>query len=135
MKARRKVFGACVCVALFAGTGTSQVAKPRLIEIVADHDNRFKLPGEAKQVLVLKANEPLLLKVTAHRGEEMARDGAVHSLVIRRFRSEGWDVRLKEGTQEIHLNAPSTPGTYLLECTVKCGSGHDNMNLRVTVRP
>ena len=110
-------------------------ATPRMVEIVADGDNRFKLPGQTKQVLVLKANEPLLLKITAHHGEEMARDGAVHSLVIRNLRSEGWDVRLKEGEQEVRLRAPSRPGTYLIECTVRCGSGHDSMKLRVVVEP
>ncbi|MBV9611383.1 MAG: hypothetical protein JO091_02880 [Acidobacteriaceae bacterium] len=110
-------------------------ATPRTIEIVADGDNRFKLPGQAKQVLVLKANEPVLLKITARRGQEMARDGAVHSLVVRNLRSEGWDVRLKEGEQEVRLRAPSHPGTYLIECTVRCGTGHDSMKLKMVVEP
>ena|SRR5579875_2638340 len=110
-------------------------AAPRTIEIVADKDDRFRLPGQDKQVLILKANEPLLLKITARAGEETARDGAVHSLVIRSLRTQGWDIRLKPGEQDVHIRAPSRPGTYQIECTVKCGSGHDNMKLKVVVEP
>ncbi len=108
---------------------------PRVIQIVADRDNRFKLPGQSKQILMLKANEPLLLKITAHRGEQSAVDGSVHSLVIRSLRSSGWDLRLKEGAQEIALRAPSVPGTYFAECTVRCGPGHDDMRLKIVVQP
>ncbi len=108
---------------------------PRTIEIVADSENHFRVTGQTRQVLVVKASEPLLLKITAHRGSEMARDGAVHSLVIRSLRAEGWDLRLKEGVQEQAVRAPSKPGTYLIECTVRCGAGHDNMNLKLEVVP
>lgn len=126
---------AFLSIACLATGADSQPPPARVIQIVADHNNTFRLPGADKQVLVLKANEPLLLRITAVRGDEMARDGAVHSLVIRRLRTEGWDVRLKEGTQDVPIHAPSAPGTYLIECTVRCGSGHDNMNLKVVVRP
>ena len=139
MKNLSTIVCGCLCFATFTRAASPQSAAqpstPRTIQIVADHDNRFKLIGEAKQVLIVQPNEPLLLRITAHRGEEMARDGAVHSLVIRRLRAEGWDIRLKEGTQDVPLHAPSTPGTYLIECTVRCGSGHDNMNLKMVVRP
>jgi hypothetical protein len=119
----------CVCHA------QETAGAERKIEIVADHDYRFKLPDQKQQILRLKANEPLLLLVTAHAGEEMAQDGAVHSLVIRSQRSQGWDIRLKEGQQALHLRAPAKPGNYLIECTVRCGGGHDNMKLKVVVEP
>ena len=108
---------------------------PRVIQIIAGRDNRFHLPGEKKQVLMLKANEPLLLKITAQRGDQSALDGAVHSLVIRSLRSSGWDIRLKEGEQDVAVRAPSLPGTYFAECTVRCGPGHDDMRLKILVQP
>ncbi len=33
-------------------------ADGRLIEIIADHDNQFKVPGQKKAVITLKAGEP-----------------------------------------------------------------------------
>ena len=120
---------------LWGGLWVQAADAIRRIDIVADKDNRFKLPGQSKQVLVLKANEPVILQITARRGQEWARDGAVHSLVVRSLRGEGWDVRLKEGTQAVQLKAPAKPGTYLIECTVRCGEGHDNMKLKMVVEP
>lgn len=105
----------------------------RLIRLIADKDNRFKLPDQSRQVLTLKAGESVTLRVTAYPGTEHARDGSIHSLVIRSLRDQGWDVRLKAGTQDFHLTAPAKPGEYLIECTVKCGPGHENMNLKVIV--
>jgi heme/copper-type cytochrome/quinol oxidase subunit 2 len=106
---------------------------PRVIRLIADKDNRFRLPDQSTQILKLKAGEDVLLRVTAYPGTERARDGSVHSLVIRSLRDQGWDVRLKEGAQDIRLTAPAKPGQYLIECTVKCGPGHDDMNLKVVV--
>jgi heme/copper-type cytochrome/quinol oxidase subunit 2 len=124
-------------MSLLVGVGllTSATATegPRVIRLIADKDNRFKLPDQSKQVLTLKAGEEVILRVTAYAGTERARDGSVHSLVIRSLRDQGWDVRLKEGTQDIRLRAPSKAGEYLIECTVKCGPGHENMNLKVVV--
>ncbi len=104
----------------------------RTVELIADKDNRFKLPNGARGPLVLKSGETVTFRVTALFGGEKARDGAVHSFVIRKLREQGWDVRLKEGVQEFTLTAPG-PGEYLIECTVKCGPGHDNMNLKMVV--
>jgi len=123
---------------LALGMGTVAVPlraaeSPRIIRLIADRDNRFKLRDQSKQVLMLKAGEEIILRVTAYPGTERARDGSVHSLVIRSLRDQGWDVRLKEGTQDLRLTAPANPGEYLIECTVKCGPGHDNMNLKVIV--
>jgi heme/copper-type cytochrome/quinol oxidase subunit 2 len=52
---------------------------------------------------------------------------------VRSLRDAGWDVRLKEGLNEFTLVAPK-PGDYLVECTVKCGPGHDSMNMKMQVR-
>jgi heme/copper-type cytochrome/quinol oxidase subunit 2 len=44
-------------------------------------------------------------------------------------------LRMKEGTQKFPVVAPSVPGEYLVECTVKCGKGHDDMRMKLVVTP
>lgn len=104
----------------------------RTVEMIADKDNRFKLADGQKGPLVLKAGETVKFKITSFFGGEKARDGAVHSFVVRKLREKGWSVRLKEGVQEFTLTAPS-PGNYLIECTVDCGPGHDTMSIKMVV--
>ncbi len=124
------------CVALWRGGAVrlSAVDAPsRTVAMVADKDGRFKLADGRKGPLVLQAGERITFRITAYAGPERARDGAVHSFVVRKLRDQGWDMRLKEGVQEFTLMAPP-PGEYLIECTVKCGPDHDSMNLRMVVR-
>ena len=100
------------------------------MEIIAESDNRFHVIGEKTPVIHARPGERLRLRITAHKGQEIARDGAVHSLVVRKLREQGWDLRLYEGTQEFTVNAPASSGEFLAECTVKCGPGHDDMRLQ-----
>lgn len=106
----------------------------RLVEVVADKDNIFKIPGQKKAIIYATVHESLLLRITSHKGNEWAHDGAVHSFVIKKLQDQGWDVRLKEGVQEINLITPNMTGTYLIECTVKCGRGHEDMNMKLVVK-
>ena len=106
---------------------------PRVIEVVADKDNQFKIPGQKKAVITVKAGEVIKLRITAHKGSEWDKDGAVHSFTITALKDQGWDIRLKEGTQEYTLVAPNEPGEYKIECTVKCGQGHDDMHMKLVV--
>ena len=105
----------------------------RVIEVIADKDNTFKVPGQKKAVITVKPGEQIVLRITSHFGGEQARDGSQHSFVVKKLRDQGWDIRLKEGTQEYALVAPQQPGEYLIECTVKCGRGHDDMNMKLVV--
>ncbi len=114
---------------------TQESTAERQVKIVASRDYHFTLPNQSAQILKLKANEPLLLRIYAQAGEMHSKDGSVHSLVIRSQRTQGWDIRLKEGEQVAHVRAPAEPGEYLIECTVICGAGHPNMNLKVVVEP
>lgn len=126
---------------LVAGLLVSQVggrlvaAGPRVIEVIADKDNQFKIPGQKKPVITLKANEVIRLRITARKGTEWDKDGAVHSFTIKELKDQGWDLRLKEGTQEFTLVAPKEPGEYVVECTVKCGEGHEEMKMKMIVTP
>ncbi len=113
-----------------ASTGGSS----RVIQITADKDNTFKVPGESKPVITVKQGETVTLRITSHFGGEKSHDNYVHSFVVKKLRDEGWDLRLKEGTEDFTLTAPKAPGEYLAECTVKCGRGHDDMNMKVVVQ-
>ncbi len=109
----------------------SLYAQTHNVEIVAGADDAFHLPGNAK-VLHLKSGEPVHFKIDARFGGEKSRDGSVHSFVVKSLRDKGWDVRLKPGIQEFDLTAPPA-GEYLVECTVKCGPGHESMNFKILV--
>ena len=108
-------------------------ADARLVEITAASDNTFHVAHEKSAIVRAHPGELLRLHVTSQRGGEAARDGAVHSLVIRTLRSEGWDIRLYEGSHDYEVKAPAAPGEYVIECTVKCGRGHDDMRMKLLV--
>lgn len=107
----------------------------RVIRIIADKDNTYKVPGQKTPIITAKVNEVLTLRVTAIKSTEWAKDGAVHSITINALKDQGWDLRLKEGTQDFTVVAPAQPGEYLIECTVKCGDGHDDMKMKLIVTP
>jgi hypothetical protein len=107
--------------------------EPRVIEVVAASDNTFRVLHEKSPVIRAKPGELLRLRITSQRGSEQARDGATHSLVIRTLREQGWDLRLYDGTKDYDVKAPETPAEYLVECTVKCGRGHDDMRMKLIV--
>ncbi len=110
--------------------------QPRLITVIADKDNLFKIPGQKIPVITLKTNEVIHLRITANKSTEWdQKDGTVHTFTINALKDQGWDLRLKEGTHDFTLVAPAEPGSYVVECTVKCGQGHDDMKMRLVVIP
>lgn len=132
----RRVITAFLLTCLIATSAHSAnaTASGRLIEVTADKDNTFKVPGAKKPVITVRPGEQIVLRITSHFGGEQARDGAEHSFVVKKLRDQGWDIRLKEGTQDYALIAPQEQGEYLIECTVKCGRGHDDMNMKLVVK-
>jgi heme/copper-type cytochrome/quinol oxidase subunit 2 len=108
---------------------------PRVIDILADKDNRFKVAGEKKPVITVKAGEVIQLRITARKGTEQGQDGAIHGFAIKELKDQGWDLRLKPGTQVFTLAAPDRPGEYDIECTVYCGPGHNEMKMKLVVTP
>jgi hypothetical protein len=130
----RRTFGIVLLLAAFTSlTGFGSDVEPRVIEVVATSDNTFRVPHEKSPVIRAHPGEALRLRITSQRGSEMARDGATHSLVIRALRDQGWDLRLYDGTKDYDVKAPDTPAEYLVECTVKCGRGHDDMRMKLIV--
>ena len=116
------------------GVAGPNTGSPRVIEVTADKDNVFKVPGQGKPVIVMKPGEKAVFRITSHFGGEKANDGTEHSFVVKKLRDQGWDVRLKDGTQDVTLVAPQQTGEYKIECTVKCGRGHDDMNMKLVVQ-
>lgn len=111
-------------------------SQPRLVTVIADKDNLFKIPGQKLPVITLKTNEVIHLRVIANKSTEWDHnDGSIHTFTINALKDQGWDLRLKEGTQDFTLAAPTEPGSYVVECTVKCGQGHDDMKMRLVVVP
>lgn len=114
-------------------------AQSRVIEVLADSDSHFKVPGQNKAEIVVKAGEPVLLRIKARKGRTWNRDGAVHGFTLLRHKDHakvpGWDLELKQGTQEFALTAPSEPGEYDVLCTVICSEDHEGMRMKFVVTP
>ncbi len=125
--------GALLLVVVASTTAAGGTPEPRVIEVIAASDNTFRVLHEKSPVIRAKPGELLRLRITSQRGTEQARDGATHSLVIRILRDQGWDLRLYDGTHEYEVKAPEIPAEYLVECTVKCGRGHDDMRMKLIV--
>jgi len=125
--------------ALFFALSLPGLGQERVINVLADKDSRFKVPGEKKAEITVKAGEPLVLRVEARKGKTWNRDGAVHGFTLLRAKDHakvpGWDFELKAGKQEFRLNAPSEPGEYEVICTVICSDDHEGMSMRFVVLP
>ena len=102
-------------------------------EVTATKDQTFLVKGEKKPVITVKAGEPVTLRITAFKGKESAKDGSVHSFTIKALADQGWNLRLQEGTKDYTLTAPSKPGEYVIECTVKCGPNHADQRMKLVV--
>src|SRR2546427_5217028 len=114
-------------------------AQAHIIEILADKDSRYKIVGDSRPEITVKAGEPVLLRVTARKAKSWNRDGSIHgfTLLHARDRSKvpGWDLLLRAGTQEFQLTAPSEPGQYEVVCTVICSEDHEGMHMKIIVEP
>jgi heme/copper-type cytochrome/quinol oxidase subunit 2 len=114
-------------------------SQARAIDIVADKDSRFKIPGQKHPEIIVKAGEPLVLRIQARRGKTWNQDGAIHGFTLLHAKSRakvpGWDLELKPGMQEFTLTAPTEPGEYEALCTVICSDEHEGMSMKVIVLP
>ena len=121
------------------GQQTVPVQAPTVIEVLADHDSRYKIAGMKEPVITVHAGQPVTLRITAVKAKDHARDGSIHwfSLLRAKDRSHvpGCDFLLKPGVQEFMLNAPAEPGEYVVVCTVICSSDHEGMHMKFVVVP
>lgn len=117
----------------------SAFGQSRVIEVLADKDSRFKIAGQSKPEIVVKASEKILLRIESRKGKTWSRDGAIHGFTLLRAKDhrkvEGWDLELMPGKQEFELVAPAEPGEYEVLCTVICSDEHEGMRMKFVVVP
>jgi heme/copper-type cytochrome/quinol oxidase subunit 2 len=113
--------------------------QPRVIEILADHDSRYKIKNQKEPVITVKAGEQITLRIMAKKAKNLNRDGSIHGFSLLRAKDRkpvpDWDFLLKPGTQEFTVAAPSEPGEYVVICTVICSQDHEGMMMRFVVQP
>ena len=128
---------AILALALIPQIGRCQT--PQLIEVLADHDSRYKIAGQKDPVITVHAGEPITLRITAVKAKDHNRNGAVHGFALLRAKDRsrvpGWDLELKPGTHEFAMTAPAEPGEYVVVCTVICSSEHEGMHMKFVVLP
>lgn len=111
---------------------------PRIIEITADHDSRYRIAGHANPTISMQAGERVILRITAIKAKSKNRDGAIHGFVLMNKNDQkvpGWAFELKPGTQDFEVTAPSVPGDYKVVCSVICSDNHESMHMTVRVIP
>ena len=117
----------------------STPAQGRVIDILADHDSRYKIEGQKQPVIIVKAGEQITLRITAKKAKNLNRDGSIHGFTLLRAKDRKpvpeWDFLLKPGTQEFTLAAPSEAGEYEVVCTVICSQDHEGMHMKFVVLP
>ena len=111
--------------------------QPRIIEVLADKDSRYRMPGLKTPEITVKAGERVLLRITARKAKSWNRDGSIHgfSLLHAKDRAKvpGWDLLLKPGAQEFQMTAPQEAGEYVVVCTVICSEDHEGMFMKFMV--
>jgi heme/copper-type cytochrome/quinol oxidase subunit 2 len=121
------------------GWAQSTQQPARVIEILADHDSRYKIKDQKQPVITVKAGEQITLRITAKRAKNLNRDGSIHGFSLLRAKDRKpvpeWDFLLKPGTQEFTVAAPSEAGEYVVVCTVICSQDHEGMMMRFVVLP
>jgi hypothetical protein len=114
-------------------------AAPPVIEVLADHDSRYKIAGLKEPEITVHAGQTVTLKITAVKAKDHARDGAIHGFSLLRAKDRshvpGWDFRLRPGAQTLMLKAPDEPGEYVVVCTVICSADHEGMHMKFVVLP
>lgn len=115
------------------------LGQSHVIEVLADKDSRYKIAGQGRAKITVKAGEPVLLRIDARKGKTWSRDGAIHGFTLLRVKDRakvpGWDLELRPGRQEFALTAPPEPGEYEVVCTVICSDDHEGMRMKFLVVP
>ncbi|MGH9644938.1 MAG: hypothetical protein ACRD3Q_21255 [Terriglobales bacterium] len=115
---------------------SESVPARRVIELTADRDSRYRQGRRVSPTIEVVAGEQIILRITAVRAREVARDGSIHGLALLDKNSNavpGWKFFLHPGVQELEVTAPLEPGRYKAVCTVICSEGHEEMGFTLIV--
>ncbi|PYX39707.1 MAG: hypothetical protein DMG81_08745 [Acidobacteria bacterium] len=130
---------AILIAGLLLETASYGFAQPRIIELTADRDSRYRIAGQRIPEITIRAGEAFILRVTARKGKSWNRDGSIHGFALLRAKDrskvDGWDLLFKLGTQDFSLVAPLEAGEYEAVCTVICSEDHEGMHLKFIVLP
>lgn len=133
------LIAAIAVVLYFPGLRQSGTPAPQVIEVLADHDSRYKIAGMKQPEITVQAGEPLLLRITAKKAQNRNREGSIHGFSLLRAKDRklvpGWDFQLVPGTQDFSVTAPQEPGEYVVVCTVICSEDHEGMTMKFVVSP
>lgn len=133
---RIMVFASALVAMAFGPLQSIPGPAPRVIELTADRDSRYRQGHKASPTIEVVAGEPLILRITAVRAKDVARDGSVHGLALLDKDSnpvDGWRFFLRPGVQELTVTAPLEPGRYTAVCTVICSDAHEGMRFTLMV--
>ena len=111
---------------------------PRIIALTADKDSRYRQGGRVAPTIEASPGEHLILRITAVRAKQIARDGSVHGLALLDKDENavpGWRFYLRPGVQELEVTAPIQPGRYAAVCIVICSDMHEGMGFTLVVSP
>src|ERR1041384_3703014 len=89
-----------LAVCVLAGAALAQ-EQAHVIEVTADKDSRYKIAGQSKPEITLKAGEQVTLRITANKGKTWNRDGTIHGFTLlrasNRTKVPGWNLALQQG--------------------------------------
>ena len=114
----------------------AQSALPRLIELTADKDSRYRQGDKVAPTIEVSPGEHLILRITAVKARQVARDGSVHGLALLDKNENavpGWRFYLHPGVQDLEVTAPTQSGRYTAVCIVICSDMHEDMGFTLVV--
>jgi hypothetical protein len=114
----------------------AQSAPPRVIELTADKDSRYRQGSKVAPTIEVTPGEHLILRITAIKARQVARDGSVHGLALLDKDENtvpGWHFYLHPGVQDLEVTTPTQPGRYMAVCIVICSDMHEDMGFTLVV--
>ncbi len=109
---------------------------PRVIELTADKDSRYRQGDKVAPTIEASPGEHLVLRITAIKAKQVARDGSVHGLALldkTETAVPGWRFYFHPGVQDVEVTAPNQPGRYTAVCIVICSDMHEGMGFSLVV--
>lgn len=127
---------ALVIAAALLCAAQSTTPAPRMIELTADKDSRYRQGDKVAPTIEVSPGEHLILRITAVKARQVARDGSVHGLALLDKNENavpGWRFYLHPGVQDLEVTAPTQTGRYMAVCIVICSDMHEDMGFTLVV--